>query len=47
MAQLVRAPAFQHASVVKDVGLNPAAVHRLLVHMCAPTCLQTESKLAP
>ena len=28
VAQLVRAPAFQHASVVKVVGSNPAAVHR-------------------
>ena len=30
MAQLVRAPAFQHTSIVKVVGLNPAAVHQLL-----------------
>ena len=27
VAQLVRAPAFQHANVVKVVRLNPAAVH--------------------
>ena len=27
VAQLVRAPAFQHKSVVRVVGLNPAAVH--------------------
>ena len=27
VAQLVRASAFQHTSVVKVVGLNPAAVY--------------------
>ena len=44
MTQLVRAPAFQHAGVVKAVSLHPSAVHWLLGHRYAPTCLQIEGR---
>ena len=46
---VVRAPDF-NTQVLKVVGSNPTAVHLLLgigwSPRCAPTCLQTESKLA-
>ena len=47
MAQLVRAPAFQHANVVTVVGSNPASLAAATGpygHRGAPTCLQSESK---